>query len=152
MKTVFAFQLPLSRSQALWSVSCLSDRRILSTPSLGITGLKRRWFLLKLLIVTFNSLSRDHYHLVEEKYLAEYIFQLPLSGSHPHLDTVITSRRDYLSTPSLGITCRARLPSSLKLQLPPFNSLSRDHSPGDSAGIQLERSGTDLSTPSLGIT
>ena len=97
----------------------------LSTPSLGITE-KYRKLMEEIRQLTFNSLSRDHMSPCRK-----------------------TNRHIILSTPSLGITCRAHISSPdacTDFQLPlsgshepetsrpvrsmplTFNSLSRDHS------------------------
>ena len=97
-------------------------------------------------------------------------FQLPLSGSLHRPAIPLCRRATRLSTPSLGITCRAGQMVCGRLRSA-FNSLSRDHKGVrplpwvPSASFQLPLSGSpdrllddvlchrkDLSTPSLGIT
>jgi hypothetical protein len=66
----------------------------LSTPSLGITNKKCIECGKYIRKESFNSLSRDHEVLDENKQIHALYFQLPLSGSLGL----------FLSTPSLGIT------------------------------------------------
>ena len=107
--------------------SSLLPRRLLSTPSLGITC-----------TILFSPSE------IETTYRS---FQLPLSGSR------ISRKGDFirtqlLSTPSLGITSlSSSRPTPARKT---FNSLSRDHV---SVTFSVPfSSSTILSTPSLGIT
>ena len=133
------------------------DRRCgrfpLSTPSLGITAFGRslRGALTTRRIGTFNSLSRDHRHLLDHQSIGLVTdFQLPLSGSRGNPSKSALKAREQAT----------------------FNSLSRDHFPSRaellmevSKAFQLPLSGSPviadparrrrrarLSTPSLGIT
>ena len=97
-------------------------KRGLSTPSLGITE-KYRKLMEEIRQLTFNSLSRDHMSPCRK-----------------------TNRHIILSTPSLGITCRAHISSPdacTDFQLP----LS-----GSPVVSRVCRHYRNLSTPSLGIT
>ena len=124
------FQLPLSGSQEIRAAKESSgEEDVLSTPSLGITqrtavgscpatdfqlplsgSLNRsRLHLLRKERETFNSLSRDHRHILHPDFS-----RLPLHLSTPSLGITIilpglwSALQAALSTPSLGITCEAK--------------------------------------------
>jgi len=128
MKTVFAFQLPLSRSRRLRQILGVpGDGPSLSTPSLGITP---------------SAGPGAHPGDGVD-------FQLPLSGSQAIIQMAGTGTPLELSTPSLGITeSRSRLwqqNSADSFQLPLSGSQLFDD---ENDSVSLE----GLSTPSLGIT
>jgi len=123
MKTVFAFQLPLSGSLGGLAGSLLGGTAGLSTPSLGIT--RRRGDRADARhSLPFNSLSRDHQPEGLGIKTVLLGFQLPLSGSPRPRPALLTSRG--LSTPSLGITYLSPA-DNYACRPQPFNSLSRDH-------------------------
>jgi len=87
MKTVFAFQLPLSGSQDGRKVVVSADR-------------DARVFQLPLSGSRVSVLQRDGRS-------GNFDFQLPLSGSHLRIAREIDRSDTELSTPSLGITRRS---------------------------------------------
>ena len=115
------------------------DRRCgrfpLSTPSLGITAFGRslRGALTTRRIGTFNSLSRDHRHLLDHQSIGLVTdFQLPLSGSRGNPSKSALKAREQAT----------------------FNSLSRDHFPSRaellmevSKAFQLPLSGSPSPIP-----
>ena len=82
-------------------------------------------------VLTFNSLSRDHWrsHELELPHSTAMArrFQLPLSGSPDEEARNLFKLPIPLSTPSLGITTIGAMIGEEPLEKPTFNSLSRDH-------------------------
>jgi len=118
----------------------------LSTPSLGITS----WCVAALLVMlSFNSLSRDHRRESRQarRCIGTRLSTPSLGITGRDLPRVIEFQAPQLSTPSLGIT-GGRRRAALEGAEGAFNSLSRDHFGN---AMRLFSSMT-LSTPSLGIT
>jgi hypothetical protein len=120
-----AFQLPLSGSQFQ---NRTDNEILLSFNSLSRDHSRLRRATARSSSPPFNSLSRDHNlalgRLLYAKYAGLSTPSLGITGSLPRAVEEDLEERDGLSTPSLGIT---RMRADDPLSRDPFNSLSRDH-------------------------
>ena len=76
-------------------------------------------------------------------------FQLPLSGSRRHANSLALLRFCCLSTPSLGITAVIKIETN-RPALIAFNSLSRDHKPTSATRSRVEAKFTNFQLPLSG--
>ena len=144
------FQLPLSGSHHDDTHdSRPRDHYIaeLSTPSLGITVTQTTTDLPRGRWAAFNSLSRDHFRIVDADLVLQPNSFNSLSRDHFTFSIDNIAARPYFAFNSLSrdhfhaAACQAT-PEA-------FNSLSRDHT---TVALPEEVDKTLLSTPSLGIT